>query len=212
MTMEFNIRTGHHEPLVRDASIALDHSERSDTSGQTHFEIDLAGGTRILCAEGRLSVEDLHAGSMVWTLDHGLQPLKVLHRNRVRFTPANGHMRPIRISAGALGRGCPTSDLVMAPENRVLVTGWRAELFFGRAEYLAPAHALLSMPGIERVTDCDHVDYFGLVFAQRAILEVGGIMADGQFLGASSRGALGRKQRDSISALQLFSPDDEDGR
>ncbi|WP_099826156.1 Hint domain-containing protein [Oceaniglobus indicus] len=146
-------------------------------------ELTFAAGTRIASAKGRRPIEDLRAGSLVWTLDHGLRAVRDVRRERIRFGAANGHLRPVCISASALGQGCPSSALRLAPDQRVSVTGWRAELFFGRSQAMMPANALLSLPGIARDDEVSDVTYCTLVFDDAAVIEVGGILAEGTSVG-----------------------------
>ncbi|RVT85849.1 hypothetical protein DXV76_08900 [Rhodobacteraceae bacterium CCMM004] len=179
-------------------SLGLPETEPTARPSLPGRSICLAEGTRVAAALGRAAVETLNPGDTVWTLDRGMQPVLDVRRSSVRFGAANGHLRPITVAAGALGRGCPSVDLTLSPQHRVLLTGWRAELFYGVEEVLVPVQSLLSTPGIARDDGCTEVTYVTLTFAHRAILEVGGIMAEARFFGALTRGNLGAEQRAEI--------------
>lgn len=179
---------------------------------EARSELTFVAGTRVTGAKGRQPIESLRPGALVWTLDQGLRPLNDVRCERVRFGAANGHLRPICIPAAALGRGCPSADLRLAPHQRVLVTGWRAELFFGREEALMPANALLSMPGIAADQAATEALYYTLVFDSRAVIETGGIMAEGSYSGGQRTGGRPEDACGSPVVPSPGGPDVEDAR
>lgn len=120
-------------------------------------------GTRIRTAAGDAPVETLVPGDLVDTLDGGLQPLRWTGRRKVDGT---GDFAPVRIAAGALGN---RRALVVSPQHRMLLTGWRAELHFGEAEVLVAALHLVGRPGIER-TPVPEVDYCHLLFDDHEVI------------------------------------------
>ena len=109
-------------------------------------------GMRIDTMRGLVAVEDLQPGDRVLTRDNGYQPLawtgrRDLSAAEVARCPA---VAPVRIAAGALGRGLPERDLVVSPRHRMLITGARAELMFGEREVLVAAADLLGLPGVQQ--------------------------------------------------------------
>ena len=70
--------------------------------------ICFAAGTMILTAEGERAIETLTAGDMVWTLDHGYQPLRWIGAG-----PA-GSPRPSHLAKRARRCGCKPSPMSMA--------------------------------------------------------------------------------------------------
>lgn len=109
-------------------------------------------GTLIDTLRGKVAVEDLAPGDHVLTRDHGYQPLawtgeRTLTAAEMAFCPAAA---PIRIAAGALGRGLPERDLSVSPRHRMLITGARADLMFGEREVLVTATDLLGLPGVSQ--------------------------------------------------------------
>jgi Ca2+-binding RTX toxin-like protein len=117
--------------------------------------ICFAPGTRIDTLRGRVAVEDLVIGDQVLTRDNGFQPLVWTGRRDLSAADiaACPGAAPVRIAAGALGRGLPDADLVVSPRHRMLITGARAELMFGEREVLVCAADLLHLPGVSRVTE-----------------------------------------------------------
>ncbi|MCC0077409.1 MAG: Hint domain-containing protein [Rhodobacter sp.] len=109
-------------------------------------------GTMIDTLRGKVAVEDLAPGDKVLTRDHGYQPLAWVGRRDLSAAdlarvPAAA---PVRIAAGALGRGLPERDLIVSPRHRMLITGARAELMFGEREVLVCAADLLGLPGVSQ--------------------------------------------------------------
>ena len=89
-------------------------------------------GCLIATPDGLRPVEDLQTGDMVITLDAGAQPI----RWTGRVTLGSGQLRanpslcPVRVRAGAFGAGRPNRDMLLSPQHRLLLSGWRAELMF----------------------------------------------------------------------------------
>ena len=109
-------------------------------------------GTRIDTLRGKVAVESLVPGDRVLTRDNGYQPLiwtgrRDLSAGEIAACPAAA---PIRIAAGALGKGLPEADLLVSPRHRMLITGARAELMFGEREVLVAAADLLGLPGVSQ--------------------------------------------------------------
>lgn len=125
--------------------------------------ICFARGTRVMTPGGLRRVETLGPGRLVQTRDNGFQP--VLWIGQSQF-PAVGPAAPIKLRPGALGN---ERALVLSPNHRVLLTGWRAEMLFGEPEVLAPAAALrddiriLRQPG-------GTVEYVHLAFERHEVI------------------------------------------
>lgn len=126
-----------------------------------------ASGTLIDTPDGPRKVEEIEVGDLVNTLDNGPQPVVWAGR---RTVPGTAKMTPITISAGALGND---RDLTVSPQHRMLLTGWRAELYLGQPEVLASALSLVNDKTIRRAP-CDEVTYHHLLFAEHEV-----IMAEG---------------------------------
>ena len=60
---------------------------------------------------------------------------------------ATGKIAPIRIAADTLGNH---SDLLVSPQQRIMLLGWQQELLFGELQTLAPAVMLLDGATITR--------------------------------------------------------------
>ena len=100
---------------------------------------------------GPRAVETLVPGDLIVSVDRGAIPLRLSLYSDVTAAMLKRHpeLRPIRISAGALGCGLPDRDLLVSPQHRILVRD--AD---GR-EYLAAALHLwrAGLPGVTLQAD-----------------------------------------------------------
>ncbi len=112
-------------------------------------------GTLIDTTRGLVAVETLVPGDKVLTRDHGYQALAWTGRRDLDagVLAAMPTLAPVRIAAGALGRGLPERDLLVSPRHRMLITGARAELMFGEREVLVAAADLLGLPGVSQAVE-----------------------------------------------------------
>ncbi|WP_422074874.1 Hint domain-containing protein [Tranquillimonas rosea] len=138
-------------------------------------------GTPMLSGVGRRNVEDLEIGDGVWTLDRGIRPLRWKTEMSVRFDDSNAHLRPIRFDSHALATGYPDKPVWLAPGHRVLVSGWRADLFFGVSEVLVPAAALTQWKGVARDDEIAEVRYHCLLLDTHEVVSAGGLMCETLF-------------------------------
>lgn len=124
-------------------------------------------GTLIETPEGGRAVETLKLGDRVATADHGTQTVTSLSRQKVKGT---GPHAPVCIAAGAFGN---LDTLLVAPQQRILITGWQAELYHGQEEALVEARSLVngtSVCRIERPT----IELFGLGFDDHQLIFANG--------------------------------------
>ncbi len=114
-------------------------------------------GTRIATPDGPRAIETLAEGDLVLTCDNGPQPILWISR---RTSPGDADHAPIRICKGALGN---TADLLVSPQHRMLIKGWRAELFFGHDEVLVAAKHLAVGNDRIHVMSVPEVEYLHLL-------------------------------------------------
>lgn len=128
-------------------------------------------GTLIETARGEVAVEDLRAGDMVRTMDHGLQQLRAVLSETML---AEGALAPIRFEAGALGNARP---LMVSPQHRMLIADWRADLFFGDSEVFVAAKHLVNDITVRRVPG-GRVTYWHLVFDRHEVVFSEGVPSE----------------------------------
>lgn len=149
-------------------------SDRMEPVGITP---SLTAGTLILTTNGHVPVEHLRPGDQV--MDHDGNP----HRLRVlasRKLPARGHFRPIRLFAPYLGL---KRDVVVAPEQRVLITGVDVEYLFSHDAVLVEARALVGTRFAENEPSGPMVTYYQLVFDNHIVLSACGAGLESLFIG-----------------------------
>jgi len=136
-----------------------------------------AQGTRIQTIQGPRPIERIDVGDMIRTADNGYQRLLYLAQTRV---PAVGALAPVRFAKGALGN---SRDLFVSQQHRMLVSGWRAELFCGEGEVFVPAIQMVNGKNI-MVVEGGEVSYFHLLFARHEVVFAEGIPSESYFPGA----------------------------
>ncbi|MDE3238654.1 MAG: Hint domain-containing protein [Paracoccaceae bacterium] len=135
-------------------------------------------GTMIATPQGNRPVETLTPGDMVCTLDHGNQPLRWIGQRQVE---GRGAFAPICFARGSIGN---RSTLFVSPRHRMLVTGWRAELFLGEPAVLVPAIHLVNGRTI-RPSPRPQVRYFHLLFDRHEVICAEGAWSESYHPGAT---------------------------
>jgi hypothetical protein len=140
-------------------------------------------GTLIETDTGPLPIESLRAGDMVRTVDNGLRPLRAIVQTTVA---GHGDMAPIAIAPGALGN---YRWLYVSPQHRMLVSDWRAEMWFGEAQVLVAARHLVNGTTI-RAMPRARATYMHMIFDRHEIVYAEGIPGESLALGACALAAL----------------------
>jgi hypothetical protein len=131
---------------------------------------------------------------MIETLDGGFQPLRWSGCTTV---VATGDLAPIVITAGTFGN---TADLVVSPQHAVLITGWRAELFYGEDEVLVRAVDLLGHDGVYRRPG-GIVNYWHILFDAHQVVKASGIWSESLYPGEMTMDAISPKAQNEIREL-----------
>jgi len=160
-------------------------------------------GTMIAVAHGTRPVETLEPGDLVMTRDNGLQPIRWIGsaRGGGRRTGIPENLRPIRISAGALGTNVPSQDLLVSPQHRILVCSKIAQRMFGAEEILVAAKQLLQLDGVEIADDLREVEYFHILFDRHEIVTSGGAQTESLYTGPEALKLIGAQAREEIFTL-----------
>ncbi|QQA42347.1 Hint domain-containing protein [Pelagovum pacificum] len=134
--------------------------------------ICFAAGTRIATARGARPIEDLCPGDLVITSDHGLRPIRWVGS---RTVPGIGALAPIRFRTGTLvGQ---SEDIVVSPQHRMLIHGYRAELLYGDSEVLVTARHLVDGTQVLEETRPE-VTYHHIMFDEHEIVYAEGAAAE----------------------------------
>ena len=190
-------------PTAADAPTGFLQADPVGFDFESGDPLCFARGTMILTPDGPRAIEDLAAGDMVITRDHGSQPIRWMGRRVVRAVELrrNPNFRPIRIAAGALGRNTPSADLVVSPQHRILVRSTIAQRMFGTIEVLVAAKQLLQVEGVDICTDLPSVEYFHMLFDRHQVVYANGAAAESLFTGPEALKSVGAAAIDEILAL-----------
>lgn len=133
-------------------------------------------GTFIDTIDGPCLIEDLHVGDLIPTRDHGLQPILWIGKQIV-----NGAEKfaPVRFDKGVIGN---KEKLLVSPNHRVLISDWRAEMFFGEDEVLVEAKHLVNGGSID-FERSETVEYYHLLFSSHEIIQASGVPSESYFPG-----------------------------
>lgn len=135
-----------------------------------------AAGTPIETERGLVPVQDIDVGDLVRTLDNGLQPVRWHGSSTV---VALGDLAPIRFAPKSVGND---HELLLSPQHKVLVSGWKAELFFGEGEVLVAATHMINGDTIHRAPRRT-ITYHHLMFDRHQILLAAGVPCESFFPG-----------------------------
>lgn len=186
--------------LTNEGPFGNGFSFQSDPSS---FVICFGKGTGIATPSGSVLIETLKAGDLVLTKDNGSQPIRWIGSKKLNpwVLSRSPHLRPIRISEGALGLGCPARDLIVSPQHRILVRSAIAQKMFGANEVLVPAKHLLVVDGIEIAADLEEVEYFHILFDRHEVVVSNGAETESLFTGPEALKAVGPAARDEILSI-----------
>jgi hypothetical protein len=152
-------------------------------------------GVLILTPRGEVPVETIRPGDLVLTADDGPQPVVWTGRTTVAAAGAN---LPVRIPAGALGN---RRDLVVSPQHRMLLRGWRGDLMFGEPEAFASAVSLAGMRGIARDSGRTRVTYLHIMFDRHQVIFAEGAATESFHAGKGALSVLDAPMREELVRL-----------
>lgn len=155
--------------MPTDGSVLAEAKFRSVMEGSASSQFSLppvpcfVAGTMIFTAEGAKAVETLEPGDLLLTRDSGMQPIRWVGQVTVDGT---GRFAPICFMPETVGN---TKTLMVSPNHRMLMTGWRAEIYFGEREILVPAKTLVNGKTV-RVAPCARVTYVHLLLDRHEVI------------------------------------------
>lgn len=151
-------------------------------------------GTRIACDTGKKPVESIKVGDLVKTMDHGLQPVRWVGSAKWAGKGVNA---PVCFQKNTVGNG---RDLLVSPQHRMLLTGWKAEVLFGKPEVLASAISLVNDRTIRQI-NMPEVEYFHILFDQHEVIFAEGSATESFHPGIDAVSALDKTAQAEVLAL-----------
>ncbi len=155
--------------MPTDGTTLVRSSFRSSTFVSESTQYDLppvpcfVAGTMIFTAQGARAVETLQPGDLLLTRDSGMRPVRWVGQVTV---DGRGRYAPIRFMPGVQGNN---RALFVSPNHRMLVTGWKAEMYFGENEVLLPAKNMVNGDTI-CVAPCDRVTYVHVLLDRHEVI------------------------------------------
>lgn len=141
----------------------------------------LAGDVPILCQGRYAPAGGLRRGDMVETLESGLSPVLQVVR---RTVPARGSFRPVRLRAPYFGL---LRDVVVAPDQRLVVGGSEVEYTFGREAVLVPARHLVNGISAIALGGRETVTYTQVILGRHDSLIAAGCPVESLYVGRIRR-------------------------
>lgn len=177
---------------------------QSHTTGWSYSDVVcFASGTLIATESGDRPVETLIAGDMLVTKGGGLQPLvlsmsRELSKQDLKDKPK---LYPVRISAGALGKGLPSRDLLVSRQHRMLISSKIAMRMFGRPDVLVPAIKLTELPGIFIDESVPSITYHHLLMETHQVIFAENAPAESLLTGEEALQTLAPEALEELQAL-----------
>ncbi|MFD2739068.1 Hint domain-containing protein [Sulfitobacter aestuarii] len=162
-------------PLTPGTSYVKVGGNNLGSNYYSNFITCFAAGTLIDTVDGRRPVEELKAGDLVLTRDHGAQPLRWCG---MREVAGQDRFAPVRFAPGAWDN---ETVLLVSPQHRMLLTSPLAELLFGHAEMLIAAKFLVGLPGIDSAP-CPRIRYCHVMCDAHQIIRGNGCWSESFFL------------------------------
>lgn len=159
-------------------------------------------GTLIDTPTGAIPVQDLAPGMTVTDAHGGTLKVRALLEREISVAQIICHptLRPVRISAGALGARLPTRDLYLSRQHRVAVRSPVVERMFGCSESLVAAVRLLDVAGVDLVTAPQRVRYCHLLLERHGMVLANGAPCESFLIAPASVGAVTEASRRAIAS------------
>ncbi len=177
IALDDGTRPESYRPTPRVAFIAPQTQAPSSSAKQGYDFARLktyAGitkGTLIRTPEFDVPVEKLRINDIVMTVDNGPQPIRWI--NKISLA-ADGPYAPVVINDRALGN---VGTLIVAPDFRVVLKGWRSAKVAGAKEVFAAAQHLVNDRDIKRHYR-PRVTYYHLAFDKHEVIEANGVATE----------------------------------
>ncbi|TCP60061.1 Hint domain-containing protein [Rhodovulum bhavnagarense] len=149
----------------------------ADTLEPVGLRPSIAAGTPVLTPTGPAPIETLRPGDLVKTRDNGSVPVRWAGGHEV---PALGGAAPVQLLAPYLGLA---QDIIVAPEQRLVIGGADVEYLFGADEVLIEAQWLCPGPHALRRRGLCVLRYHQVLLDRHEIVEAAGCPIESLFVG-----------------------------
>lgn len=128
-----------------------------------------AAATRILTLDGMISVDCLRPGDRIVTRDLGMVRLVAVS------SEVHNGVRPVILSASAVGHARPEVDLALGADQPLLLRDWRARALFGHDRALVPVRRLIDGTFIRLGPVQPRLRLFSLLFDRPHVIYAEGV-------------------------------------
>lgn len=143
------------------------HAQIKSAKAASVVDHGLALGTQVLTLEGALPVEFLTPGDRIITRA-GSRRLASIEMTLVQ------NAQVLRIAADTLGVDRPTEDLIVSPDQPIMVRDWRAKAMTGNASAMIAAARLVDGEFIRKETQAE-MRFYTLRFDEDVVIYAGGL-------------------------------------
>lgn len=177
--------------------------DTASKNSQTVNVVCFGGDTIIQTPAGCLPVSQLEVGDPVLCGDGQVRKICWIGERWLspRELERSPHLRPVKLSPDALGRGMPEQELLVSPQHRLLIDDWRAEMLFGEAQVLVAAIHLTNDTSIRQVLPEEGIDYYHFILEEHATVFANGLRAESLLPGEEAQAALGGAARSEIADI-----------
>jgi len=160
-------------------------------------------GTFIRTARGEVRVEDLKVGDLVLNHDGWPSPVKWIGSRRLsaRQLELAPYLSPVTITKDTFGPERPYADLLVSPQHRVVLDGWRSELLYGREAVLAPAIHLVDGERVRRTIGASAVHYVHFCLEEHDIVFSNGLCTESLLLAGMALRGYEKASREELELL-----------
>ncbi len=165
------------------------------------FRGGLVEGANVRTPCGLRRIELVRPGDLIVTRNNGLQPVRMIWQRTVtqQDMNQNGDLAPIRLKPRAVGPMMPQRDLLVAPDHRLLLPGFRV------AGMPKDKCVLTEAREIAGTSDAIYVDrsmetvrYFQMVFDCHQVLTANGLPVESFLPCPSNIASLNGEMRDAL--------------
>jgi hypothetical protein len=185
-----DLSAGSQPGAVVGGMLEIDNFTVAQMTAPSMMVVCFAAGTQIATPQGPRPVEALRAGDMVRTLA-GPLPLRTRYSRRIRSADLcdDPALRPVLIRQGALGPNCPSRDLRVSQQHRILVNSAIARRL-APTGVLVAAHHLTALPDVSLCPQNTPVTYVHLAFDHHSLVWAEGCLAESFLPGDTALAAL----------------------
>ncbi|WP_293447110.1 Hint domain-containing protein [Planktotalea sp.] len=177
---------------------------QSHTSGWAYSSVVcFAQGTLIETDLGPIPVENLEPDALIALANGGFSPLRLNLLSAVSAEQISAHdnLRPVFITAGALGAGLPKRDLRVSRQHRMQVNSPITKHMFGEDGVLVAAIRLTDILGIYVEETEAAFNYYHLVFDRHQVIIAEGTPTESFYTVREAIAALNPEARGEVLTL-----------